>query len=181
MKNKQTLNEVLRGHGMANMTRQSTAVPAVITRVYGDVVDVKPLQSPVRYDDKGHRNDITEPLDYEGVKCVAGIFSAGDGVYIPPKVGMSGIFLVADFEGDGVVEHAAVRQRSSGWFIPCEQVTHDDSITLKYGSSKIILTQSGIDIIDAGGNSLVDAVKELNAIVSGCCGSSSPSAEGFSK
>lgn len=181
MKNKQTLNAVMRGHGVANMTRQSTAVPAVVTKVYGDVVDVKPLQSPVRYDDAGKRNDITDPLDYEGVKCLSGIFSSGDGIYIPPKVGMIGIFLVADFEGEGVVEHAAVRQRSSGWFIPCEQKAHADELRIKYGSSTIVLTQSGVDIIDAAGHSLVDAVKELNSVVRGCCGSSSPSAEGFSK
>ena len=181
MINKQTLNDVIRGHGMASMIRQSTAVPAVITKVNGNTVNVKPLQSPVRYDEQGARNDIADPLDYEDVRVVSGIFSAGDGIYVPPKIGMKGLFIVADYEGDGVVDYAAVRQRSSGWFLPSEQVDNGDKIIIKFGASTITLTDSGIDIIDAGGNSLIDGVKELNSIVRGCCGSGSGTLEAFQK
>ena len=181
MKNKQSLNEVLRGHGAANALRQSSAIPAVITKVYDNVVDVKPLQSAVRFDDAGQRNDVSAPLDYEGVRFVAGIGNDEAGIYIPPKVGMTGLFIVADFEGEGEIEHAAMRQRSSGWFMPTTQTEHKDEVTIKYMGSTITLTPSGIDIQDAAGVSLIDAVKELNDIVKNCCGTPSPSAEAFQK
>ncbi|GHA66321.1 hypothetical protein GCM10009007_03490 [Formosimonas limnophila] len=181
MNNKQSLNEVMRSHGMANAFRQSVAIPAEITNVYDDVIDVKPLQSVVRFDGVGNRNDVTQPLDYEGVRYVCGIGNNESGIYIPPEVGMQGIFIVADFDGDGDIEHAAVRQRSNGWFMPVLKVSHRDELTIKYKGSTIILTESGIDIKDSAGVSLVDAVKELNSIVKGCCGTGSPSAEAFQK
>ena len=181
MFDKDTLNAVIRGHSRADGNRQSVCVPAQVTKVYGSVVDIKPLQNPVRYDENGTRDDVTQPLDYEGVQFISGFGNDEAGLYLPPKVGMVGIFIVADYEGKGEVKYAAVRQRSSGWFLPTEQYDHKKEVTIKHNGCLVVLSETGIDIKDAAGVSLIDAVKELNNIVKGCCNAASPSAEAFSK
>lgn len=197
----ESLDTVLKNRQRQAARREAVCVPAKITKVNDKTVNVTQLIDAVGYDLDGVREDI-EPLDYEDVKYGA-IGGESVTIFVKPKVGMRGLMFVTDYDvadiDAGKVSQDRIRGRSSGYFLPILEAAYLDSIELQFedggkltldksgavvvgsagGVGKLALTASGGDLICA--TSVVDAIKELNAIVKACCGSSSPSAEGLTK
>ena len=197
----ESLDTVLKNRQRQAARREAVCVPAKITKVNDKTINVTQLIDAVGYDLDGVREDI-EPLDYEDVKYGA-IGGESVTIFVKPKVGMRGLMFVTDYDvadiDAGKVSQDRIRGRSSGYFLPILEAAYLDSIELQFedggkltldksgavvvgsagGVGKLALTASGGDLICA--TSVVDAIKELNAIVKACCGSSSPSAEGLTK
>ena len=178
----ESLDTVLKNRQRQAARREAVCVPAKITKVNDKTVNVTQLIDAVGYDLDGVREDI-EPLDYEDVKYGA-IGGQGITVFIPPKVGMRGLMFVTDYDvadiDAGKVSQDRIRGRSSGYFLPILEAEYIEEIELKNeNGGKVVLSKTGLELI--GTTSVIDAIKELNDIVKGCCGSSSPSAEGLTK
>lgn len=197
----ESVDVVLRNRQRETTRREAVCVPAQITKVNDKTVNVKQIIDAITYDLDGKREDVS-PLDYEDVKYGA-IGGESVTIFVKPKVGMRGLMFVTDYDvadiDAGKVSQDRIRGRSSGYFLPILEAAYLDSIELQFedggkltldksgavvvgsagGVGKLALTASGGDLICA--TSVVDAIKELNAIVKACCGSSSPSAEGLSK
>ena len=178
----ESLDTVLKNRQRQAARREAVCVPAKITKVNDKTINVTQLIDAVGYDLDGVREDI-EPLDYEDVKYGA-LGGEGITVFIPPKVGMRGLMFVTDYDvadiDAGKVSQDRIRGRSSGYFLPILEAEYIEEIELKNeNGGKVILSKTGLELI--GNTSVIDAIKELNAIVKACCGSSSPSAEGLTK
>ena len=197
----ESVDVVLRNRQRETTRREAVCVPAQITKVNEKTVNVKQIIDAITYDLDGKREDVS-PLDYEDVKYGA-IGGESVTIFVKPKVGMRGLMFVTDYDvadiDAGKVSQDRIRGRSSGYFLPILEAAYLDSIELQFedggrltldksgavmigsagGVGKLALTASGGDLICA--TSVVDAIKELNAIVKACCGSSSPSAEGLTK
>lgn len=197
----ESVDVVLRNRQRETTRREAVCVPAQITKVNEKTVNVKQIIDAITYDLDGKREDVS-PLDYEDVKYGA-IGGESVTIFVKPKVGMRGLMFVTDYDvadiDAGKVSQDRIRGRSSGYFLPILEAAYLDSIELQFedggkltldksgavvvgsagGVGKLALTASGGDLICS--TSVVDAIKELNAIVKACCGSSSPSAEGLTK
>lgn len=197
----ESIDVILRNRQRETTRREAVCVPAQITKVNDKTVNVKQIIDAITYDLDGKREDV-EPLDYEDVKYGA-IGGESVTIFVHPKVGMRGLMFVTDYDvadiDAGKVSQDRIRGRSSGYFLPILESAYLDSIELQFedggkltldksgavavgsagGVGKLALTASGGDLICA--TSVVDSIKELNAIVKACCGSSSPSAEGLTK
>ena len=180
----QSLDQVLKNRERVNDRKQAVCVPAEIVAINANnkTLNVKQLVAIPTYDLEGKRVDV-EPLDYEEVKYGA-IGGESIKIFIPPQVGMKGLMFVTDFDvaynDSGFVGQDLVRGRSSGYFLPIVEAKYIENIEIvNENGGKITLSKTGGDVVL--NTSVVDAIKELNAIVKACCGSSSPSAEGLTK
>ena len=180
----QSLDQVLKNRERVNDRKQAVCVPAEIVAINANnkTLNVKQLVAIPTYDLEGKRVDV-EPLDYEEVKYGA-IGGESIKIFIPPQVGMKGLMFVTDFDvaynDSGFVGQDRVRGRSSGYFLPIVEAKYIENIEIvNENGGKITLSKTGGDVVL--NTSVVDAIKELNAIVKACCGSSSPSAEGLTK
>jgi hypothetical protein len=177
----ESLDGTFRARERTGARTEAVCVPAKIVKVNDKTVNVVQLLDAIGYED-GERKDVS-PLDYEDVKYGA-IGGQGISIFIPPKVGMTGLMFVTDYDvadiEKGKVSQDTIRRRSSGYFMPILESKYIENIEIvNENGGKIILSKSGIDCI--GGTSMVDAIKELNDIVKSCCGSSSPAADGLIK
>jgi hypothetical protein len=166
----------------------SVAIPCKVTAVdlTGEPrVTVQPLAG-VPYDTFDGNVVIDDPLEVEEVPYVyaSGLSFA---FFIPPEVGMEGLYIVTDAEiGDiakGEITSSRRKNPSSGYFIPsgrltdpafrasadwaemrsdtCRVAMSRDTVHLQAGNTSLVMTASGFDVV-VNGVSLIGAIKQLS-------------------
>lgn len=161
----------------------SSAYPCEVTAVAGATVTIRPLVA-IPYETLDGVILVDEPLEVAEVPYSFPSSSAF-ALYVPPEVGMLGLFIVSDTEIGEIPEGEAISSRqknpTSGYFMPtgkadfegspdwaelrsadCRIALSDDTVHLEAGDVSVVLTGDSFDVV-IGGVSLIGALKQMSA------------------